>query len=154
MEEISKSILDELKRDEGFRAEPYRCSQGVLTIGYGTTLPLSAKESELLTLIPNTAFITEGDAELLLRHRLKQKIKRLHKALRWLDDAPIEVKQVLYNMAYQMGVGGVLSFKNTLKLIKNGKYKKASKNMLKSLWARQTPNRAKRLAKKMREVAK
>ncbi|RAZ52913.1 hypothetical protein CHL10075_00095 [Campylobacter hyointestinalis subsp. lawsonii] len=39
---------------------------------------------------------------------------------------------------------GVLKFKNTLNFIKENGYKNASSNMMKSLWAKQTPNRAKK----------
>jgi lysozyme len=53
-------------------------------------------------------------------------------------------------MAFQMGVDGLLKFKNTLELIKNGKYKEASDAMLDSLWAKQTPNRASRLSAQMK----
>jgi lysozyme len=41
-----------------------------------------------------------------------------------------------------MGIGGLLTFKNTLLLIKTGQYKKAADEMLKSLWAKQVGNRA------------
>lgn len=34
---INKAGIDLIKKWEGFRAETYRCSAGVLTIGYGTT---------------------------------------------------------------------------------------------------------------------
>lgn len=34
---INQAGLDLIKEFEGFRAETYRCSAGVLTIGYGTT---------------------------------------------------------------------------------------------------------------------
>ena len=49
-------------------------------------------------------------------------------------------------MAYQMGVKGLLSFTNTLKYIENEHYIEAASNMLKSKWATQTPNRARRHA--------
>ena len=43
-------IIDDLKRDEGFRAKPYHDSEGKLTIGYGTLIEdgLSEEEAELL----------------------------------------------------------------------------------------------------------
>jgi len=49
-----------------------------------------------------------------------------------------------------MGVDGLLGFKNTLELIRTGSYEKAAEGMLSSLWAKQTPARAKRLAVQMR----
>ena len=57
---------------------------------------------------------------------------------------------VLYSMAYQLGVDGLAAFKNTLVMISNGNFEGASEGMLSSLWARQTPQRAKRHAQVMR----
>ena len=49
-------------------------------------------------------------------------------------------------MVYQMGATGVSKFKSTLSHINNGNYEMASKEMLNSNWAKQTPDRAVRLA--------
>jgi lysozyme len=53
-------------------------------------------------------------------------------------------------MVYQIGEGGVSKFKNMWKALDNQLYGEASFQMMDSLWARQTPNRAKKLAKKMK----
>jgi lysozyme len=53
-------------------------------------------------------------------------------------------------MAFQMGTDGLLGFKNTLALIRDGKYTEAADAMLASKWATQTPARAKRLSDQMR----
>lgn len=57
---------------------------------------------------------------------------------------------VLYSMAYQLGVDGLLAFKNTLVMISVGNFDGAAEGMLSSIWARQTPQRAKRHAQVMR----
>ena len=59
-------------------------------------------------------------------------------------------KEVIINMVYQIGEGGVSKFKNMWKALDNQLYGEASFQMMDSLWARQTPNRAKKLAEKMR----
>jgi lysozyme len=56
-------------------------------------------------------------------------------------------------MAFQLGTDGLLGFKNTLALIRDGKYAEAAEAMLQSKWATQTPERAQRLAKQMKEGA-
>ncbi len=148
-----KKLIEELKQDEGFRSEIYACSLGFKTIGYGTKLPLSPKEADLLTILPKVTFITEDNALLLLAGRLKEKIYRLNIALPWLESKNEVVKDVLYNMSYQMGVNEVLKFKKTLEAIKNDEYVKASIEMLDSLWAKQTPKRALRLAMKIQGLS-
>ena len=52
-------------------------------------------------------------------------------------------------MAYNMGVTGLLKFKNTLKNIENEKYIEASNQMLDSKWAKQVKGRAQELAAQM-----
>ncbi len=61
-------------------------------------------------------------------------------------------KQVIINMVYQIGEGGVSKFKNMWKALDKEDYGEASFQMLDSLWAKQTPNRANKLAAKMRSA--
>ena len=55
-------------------------------------------------------------------------------------------------MVYQLGKYGVLKFKNFLKALDEGDLSRASEEMLDSLWARQTPNRAKDLSSIISEL--
>ena len=47
-------------------------------------------------------------------------------------------------MAYQLGCDGLSGFKKTLGLMANGNWDQASREMLNSAWANQTPDRANR----------
>jgi len=57
----------------------------------------------------------------------------------------------LMNMAFQMGINGVMAFQDTLAKVQASDYAAAADRMLQSKWATQTPERANRLAKQMRE---
>ena len=126
-------LLDEIKNDEGFEGMPYKDSLGIDTIGIGTKLPIS-----------------EDEAELLAKVRLQKKIDHL------LSEKPIVLtltqsrQEVLFNMAYQLGVNGLLKFKNMWSAIEARDYNKAADEMLDSRWYTQTPNRAKKLSDIMR----
>lgn len=129
-------MIESIKRHEGFRGYPYKDTKGLPTIGYGTLLPISKDE-----------------ASLLLSWRLNKVINRLDKKLPWLKQQPKEVREVLYEMAYQMGVNGVLSFKKTLLYLKAKSYKKASVEMLDSKWAREdSPKRARELSERIKNL--
>jgi lysozyme len=52
-------------------------------------------------------------------------------------------------MAFQMGIAGLLGFKNMLAMVQRGGY--AAAGMLNSLWAWQTPASAARTATLMRQ---
>ena len=129
------SLIEMIKKHEGFRGMPYEDTRGYPTIGYGTKLP-----------------ITEEEAELLLKHRLDEKILKLSEKESFYLDLPERAQEVIANMAYQMGVGGVLRFKKMWAALKEGDYKKAANEMLDSRWAKQTPNRAKELAEIIRSI--
>ena len=129
-------VIEELKQDEGFEGMPYEDSLGIPTIGYGIKLPLS-----------------EEEAEILLKHRLDKKILEISEKEPFFLDLPETAQEIIANMAYQLGVGGVLRFKKMWEALKNRDYQKAADEMLDSNWAReQTPNRAKRLAEIMRSL--
>ena len=123
----------QLKEHEGFSGMPYDDSLGYATIGFGTKLPLS-----------------EDEAELLLKHRLKQKRDELIEAMPFVYNLPDDKQKVLYEMSYQLGVRGLLLFKRMFRALKSGDFETASKEMLDSRWAKQTPNRAKKLSEIMR----
>ena len=42
------SLIEDIKQEEGFKGTVYKCTEGFDTIGYGTRLPLSKEESELI----------------------------------------------------------------------------------------------------------
>ena len=128
-------IIEEIKKDEGFEGMPYEDKFGIPTIGYGTKLPLEVEE-----------------AEMLLQHRLNKKKNEIATKEPFFFELPLQAQEVILNMSYQLGVNGVLKFKKMWKALKEGDYKKASDEMLDSKWAKQTPNRAKRLAEIMRSL--
>lgn len=66
------------------------------------------------------------------------------------QDHPDEVHLVVSAMCFQMGRRGVLKFKKMVQAIDDCNYGKAADEMLDSLWAKQTPVRAKRMASLMR----
>ena len=127
-------LLEDIKAEEGFSAVVYKCTEGFDTIGYGTKMP-----------------ITKEEAELLLEHRLKAMKAQLTSYLYDLDIKP-EAWDILFNLAYQLGVNGVLKFKKMIEALRVKNYKEASKQGLDSLWAKQTPNRANRLMKRLSEL--
>lgn len=144
-------VLADIENDEGYRGFSYKDTEGFLTIGIGSRFPIT--KNERYTINWNGKEPMSIDiARHLLRLRLIATIKDLHFKLEWIEKADSRVQDVLYNMAYQLGVDGVLKFKKTLKFLKFKQYAKASEEMLDSLWAKQTPNRAIRLSERVQWI--
>jgi len=124
------NLVNSIKENEGFVNHVYKDSKGIDTIGYGTKMPLS-----------------QDECLIILKHRLQQKIEKLQDAKPFIFEFPDNVQNVLYEMAYQMGVEGLLKFHNTWKYLEEWDFKNASKEMLDSKWAREdSPGRAKKLS--------
>ena len=126
-------LINSIKEHEGFVSDVYKDSLGFDTVGYGTKMPLSKEE-----------------AELILKHRLNDKINKIIEKKPIILTLPQDKQFVLFEMAYQLGVGGLLKFKKMWKAIKEKDYTEASIEMLDSRWANQTPSRAKELSERMR----
>ncbi len=144
-------LIADLEQDEGYRAYPYEDTLGFETVGIGCKLPITQREMRIIEWSGKYPLI-KSKAKALCEVRLMRTIEKLYTALFWLSQSPAEVQIVLTNMAYQLGVNGLLKFKKTIKLLECAKYEKASAEMLDSLWAKQTPNRAKRLSDRIKNI--
>lgn len=133
------NVIEQLIREEGEVLHAYQDHLGYLTIGVGILIDKRKGGG-----------ITKEESRFLLLNRVKGVVEDIRKHLPWFDSIGNEPrKAVLIGMAFQMGLNGLLGFKNTLEMIRVGDYDKAAVGMLNSLWARQTPARAKRMAKQM-----
>lgn len=133
-----EAIKDMLIRHEGLKFKVYKDTVGKETIGVGRNLVDRG--------------ITWAEAMYLLDNDIKDFSDELSERLEWFDFKPEPVKNVLIDMAFNMGIGGLLSFHNTLAYIKAGDYLKASESMLKSKWARQVGYRAIELSSIIKSV--
>jgi lysozyme len=132
-------LMADLKEDEGFIPYVYDDILGYKTLGYGFMVDIR-KGGE----IPRKV------AEYWLHHEAFTSWQALCKALPWLVEQPEDVQRALGNMAYQMGVQGVLGFKMMLLALENGDRKLAATNAQESKCANQTLPRAHRVAKLIR----
>jgi lysozyme len=140
-----QQVAQRIKDNEGFRLNPYTLEyntkegkyvkEGFKTGGYGHRIQPNEE-------IPDTK---EG-WETVFNNDFEQSVKATEKLLTDASSVHPVVFGVLTEMVYQMGATGVSKFKNTLSHINNGNYEMASKEMLNSNWAKQTPDRAVRLA--------
>lgn len=141
-------IIPLLNYEEGYREKPYIDTEGYPTVACGIKIgPKGASLSNYTFTVPRDV----GDA--WLESFVKTTISKMNgnpsvvAALKACNPAR---KDILISMAYQMGVGGLAGFKNTLAMIASGNFSGAASGMLSSKWAKQTPNRAKRHADVMR----
>ena len=132
------SLIESIKKHEGYVGVVYKDSLGIDTIGYGFAI----KELEL-----------DADVcDIILERKLKALHDMIKIKFKWYGYMPQEIKDVVIEMCYQLGVGGFSKFKKTIAYLQNQQFHDASVEMLDSLWAKQTPNRAKELSNRVKEV--
>jgi len=135
---MQESLAERIKRHEGLRLKPYKCSAGHLTIGYGHNLE-------------------EGISKWIAEEILREDINKAYRDYWLFIPQSVQMKlnkkreEVLVEMIFNMGINKVLGFKKMLKALAEGNFNKAADEMLDSKWARQVGKRAEELARIMRE---
>lgn len=130
-----KSIEEQLILHEGMKLKPYRCPAGKLTIGVGRNLEDKG--------------LSKQEALFLLRRDIAEITNELRK-YPWFKTLDMVRQKVLIDMAFNLGINGLLSFKKMLSYLKAGDYEKAADEMVNSRWYGQVGDRSKRLVKMMR----
>lgn len=158
---VSGPLILRIQSLEGFRAYPYADSEGHLTVGYGTKLPLSPEETDMVlhmrsdTLSAMVTYpLSRQEGGMLLEWRLNKLIDALRTVWPLFDTMPWGVKDALADMTYQMGPGGVVSFTDMLSALDARNWIAAAEAAADSWWAsRQTPRRARRVIGEIRAEA-
>lgn len=135
---MKTELTKQLRRDEGEVLSAYTDHLGYLTIGVGRMIDKRKGGG-----------ITAEESAYLLSNDIDKRQAELLRRAPWMAQLDPVRFGVMLNMAFQMGVDGLLGFKNTLAMVKAGDYAGAAAGMLNSKWATQTPARAERLSKQM-----
>ena len=124
-----------IKTEEGLKLIPYLDSLGHLTVGWGRCLENGIRPDE---------------AELMFQNDLNQTVEELEEQS-WYINQPKHVKDALINMNFNLGITKLLKFTGMINALKQNNYTLAASEALDSLWAKQVPNRAKRIALMIRQ---
>lgn len=130
-------LIKQLRIDEGVRKHPYLCTAKKLTIGVGRNL--------------DDVGLSDDEIDYLLANDIKRVEAALDKALPWWRQMTDRRQQALANFCFNVGIGTVLTFKNTLAFLKAGDYDRAADNLLLSKYAKQVGQRAVRVSQMIRE---
>lgn len=136
--DVKKMALACLKREEGFSGEVYYDSLGFPTIGYGTKL--GSKNAPLSEF---TQKISKYDALGLMSDDVERVIESLERFRFFLCCSDTR-KAILVCMAYQLGVAGLVKFKDMISAISVNDFDAACRHGLNSLWRKQCEARAAR----------
>lgn len=130
------NLVEILKRNEGLRLTPYRCTAGKLTIGYGHTGP-SVEEGLKWT---------KEHAEQVLLNDARNAAADLDWHFKWWRRLSDTRQEALADMCFNLGVQRLSGFRKMLVALRAGQWQEAAKECLDSRYAKQVGNRAKRNA--------
>lgn len=132
-----KKLIEELIYDEGYFQFPYLDTVEKTTIGVGRNLTdRGLSDDEIMMLLNNDIDIVE---------------KELAANFSWYPTLPEPQQRALCNMAFNMGLSRLKSFKKMLASLSSGMYVTASLHALDSKWAKQVKTRAERVTSLMKE---
>ena len=143
-------LIEQIKRHEGYRKRMYLCTAGKETIGYGYNLkanPLHLSSLEIGNAYKNG--MNEVEAERLLKLMIAKITDQLEEAIPVINRLDTVRQDILINMAYNLGLVGLLKFKKTLLALEKKDYRTASIEMLNSKWRNDVGDRAQELATQM-----
>ena len=141
-------LKEEIKTDEGVIYEVYLDHLGYKTCGVGHLCRATDPENKLEVGDP----VSVERVDMLFAEDLETTIDECKLLYNNFDDLPEEVQRIIANMLFNMGRPRLSRFHKMKKAIDNGDWIEASVQMKDSLWARQVPNRADRLVKRMEAV--
>jgi len=136
-------LISDLSRDEGVRLVPYDDAtgkpvqtgdvvKGNLTNGIGWNMQGRP--------------LTQAEAEIICGWALDDLSGKLYKALPWLSDLDEPRQRAVANLAFNLGVAGLLQFTTFLNFLKQGSYSLAALDLEGALWYKQVGERAMRIA--------
>tara|TARA_B100000886_G_scaffold282478_1_gene206699 strand:+ start:661 stop:1107 length:447 start_codon:yes stop_codon:yes gene_type:complete len=145
-----EQLRKELEMDEGVKYEIYNDHLGYATFGIGHLVRDSDPEhgQEIGTPVSEERVIAAFDEDV---QDVLADCERLYNDFNVL---PEECQMIIANMMFNMGRPRLSKFKGMKAGVDAQDWNKAADEMIDSNWYRQVPNRAGRLVKRMRALAK
>jgi hypothetical protein len=135
-------LREQLKIDEGVKYSIYKDHLGYPTFGIGHLITTHDVENGQ----PVGSSVSEERVNEVFEKDVKTMISEAKLIFPNLESLPEEAQQVIVNMTFNMGRPRLSNFKKFISYINESKWEEASREMMNSAWAKQVPNRAKRLS--------
>ncbi|EOV4167034.1 glycoside hydrolase family protein [Yersinia enterocolitica] len=147
------NIYQMLLRDEGKRNILYKDTLNYWTVGVGHLVTKSSNKNEAIAILDKkfgrvtNGTLTDKEVENLFNEDIQRTIQDIQRSsLSKLYNSLDPIRQMaLINFCFQLGIAGVSTFTNSIKLLQNKEWEQAAINLQKSKWFSQTPNRATRV---------
>lgn len=135
---------------EGLKLVPYIDTVGVKTIGVGHNMDKNPLPIQMAAWLALHGSITYDMAIQLLDDDIQAAKRQLQYNLKWFENEDEVRQRALLELAFNLGMSGLMAFKYTLAYWKSHQYELAANELLNSKWATQVGNRSKVIAEMVR----
>jgi lysozyme len=129
---LKECVTNMLIQDEGEKLFPYKDQKNLITIGIGRCL--------------DRIGITHDESLYLFNNDLRRVLKDLTTYFPWYESLTPVRQAAMINLCFNLGIANLSKFKKFLAAMEQGLYLTAKTELLDSLYAKQLPNRSKRVA--------
>jgi len=140
------TLKEFITADEGRKLTPYKCPAGAWTIGVGHNMDAKPLPADIAAHLHKHGAITNEMADKLLEADIREATADARVLYKNFDTMSQVRQSALVNFLFQLGFHKARGFKKANKAINTEDWPTAAKEMLDSKWARQTPQRAQRIA--------
>ncbi|HDZ1527099.1 TPA: glycoside hydrolase family protein, partial [Klebsiella pneumoniae] len=136
----------------------YKDTEGYWTIGIGHLVTKNPSKEQAIACLDKelnrvtSGVISKSESEQLFNLDISRALRDIERSE--LSSIYIQTngprRAALVNLTFQLGLAGVLKFRKMIQYLKVGNYEAAADEGLDSKWARQTPNRARRVSEVIR----
>ncbi|ELC0802408.1 TPA: glycoside hydrolase family protein [Klebsiella pneumoniae] len=152
------TLYEMLRFDEGEKLKLYKDTEGYWTIGIGHLVTKNPSKEQAIACLDKelnrvtSGVISKSESEQLFNLDISRALRDIERSE--LSSIYIQTngprRAALVNLTFQLGLAGVLKFRKMIQYLKVGNYEAAADEGLDSKWARQTPNRARRVSEVIR----
>jgi lysozyme len=140
-----------LKRHEGVKLKPYRCTAGKKTIGAGHNIDAKGLPDDIQAYLDEYGCITTEMVDILLDQDIEDAITDCEKLYPGFGNFSDSRQDALCDFLFNVGYGTAKTFKTMNGYINAGQWDEASDALLRSLYAKQVKGRAKEIAQMLRD---
>ncbi len=137
---MTETLADRLIRHEGLRLAKYRDSLGFWTIGYGHKITEADGDRY------DTPMKDEPAARALLNDDIESHEALLFSQMRWAENLDNVRLDVMIELVFWIGIGGLWQFHHFLADMKEGNWSGVAQELLNSLLHTQAPKRVEELS--------
>jgi lysozyme len=147
---MAMTLNEFIERDEGRRAKMYHCSAGRRTIGVGRNMDANPLPPDIQAYLGQHGYITEDMIDSLLEADIRHATADAKVIFPAFETFSQPRQWALISFIFQLGFTGAKRFTRSVNAINEGRWEDAANFMMQSLWAKQTPVRAKRITQIIR----